>query len=81
MSRFKIRSRLNNRLNSTKLKVFENTKYVVGNSSSLIEVNKKYCIMIITQYFSSHPENIFIFFFNSNLHQQVTIFLYLNPLN
>lgn len=37
MSRFKIRRRLNNRLNTTKLKVFENAKYVAGNSSALME--------------------------------------------
>ena len=37
MSRFKIKRRLNNRLNKTKLKVLENAKYVVGNSSVLME--------------------------------------------
>lgn len=37
MSRFKIGRRLNNRLNTTKLKVFENPKYVTGNSSVLME--------------------------------------------
>jgi len=37
MSKFKIRRRLNNRLNTTKLKVFKNAKYAAGNSSILME--------------------------------------------
>lgn len=37
MKKFKIRQRINNRLEKTKLKVFQKTSWVAGNSSALME--------------------------------------------
>ena len=46
MKKFRFRQRISNRLEKTKLRVFEKTSWVAGNSSALMETLRQVLLLV-----------------------------------